>query len=117
MIRIRWVSAVRVRNADQRSANNLDHRRHDVAGDEDPENELGPERRVARPVWRGADEYREHSVDGGGKEDRCDDDEEVLYYEVGDAVGIAFCAECACDVADDFLVAISTLRFWCSFFL
>ena len=103
MIWICRVSAIRIRDPDQRGADDLDDCCDDVAGDEYPEYELGAQRRVRCAVGRVVDEDGEHGVDGRCEEDRGHDDEEVLDYEEGDFVGVAFCAEGAGDVADDLL--------------
>lgn len=113
VIRIRRVPAIRVRDANQCRADDLDHGRDDVAGDEDPEDEFWAQGRVPRAVGRGAYEHREDGVDCGCEEDRGYDDEEVLDHEVGDFVGVAFCAEGARDVADDFLGVSAYRCFFC----
>lgn len=103
MVRGRGVAAIRVRDADERSANDLDHGRHDVAGDEEGEDEGRAQGGEGGAVGDRADQDREDRVDCGCEEDGGYDDEEVLDYEVGDFVGVAFCAEGAGDVADEFL--------------
>lgn len=103
VVGVRRIASIRVRNAYHRGTHDLDHRRDDITRDEDPEDELWAQRRGTFAVGRGADQDREHGVDGGCEEDGCDDDEEVLDDEVGDLVGVAFRGEGAGDIADEFL--------------
>lgn len=112
MVRIRRVSTIRVCDSDQCGAYDLDHRCHDVAGDEYPQDELWAERRVVWPVWRGLYQHREYGVDGCGEEDGRNYDEEVLDYKVGDAVGVAFGAEGARDIANYFLSSTVIIFLW-----
>jgi hypothetical protein len=67
------VSAVRLRDADESRANDLNDRGDDVAGDEDPEDGFGREGRVV--AARGVDEEREDGVNCCGEEDGGYDDD------------------------------------------
>lgn len=74
--------------ADQARADHLGDGGDDVAGDEEPEDELLLEAEGAQILAEGVDQRGEGCVDGGGEEDGSDDDEEVLDDEVDDFVWV-----------------------------
>jgi hypothetical protein len=73
----RRVLLVGIRHSHQSRACNLNNRRHDVAYDEDPKDELWRHRRVFSPV--DCDHDGSERVDRRREADRRDDDEEVLF--------------------------------------
>jgi len=93
------ILAVGLLDADEGGAGDLGDGGDDVAGDEDPEDDLGREHRVgaSEPVDQGAQD----GVDAGAHEDGGGDDEEVLQDEVDEVVRVLLGREQTRDVADD----------------
>ena len=91
-------------NTNQCRTENLENSRNNISADEDPEDKLWAKplaackSQAAGPV----DKAGQANVDGGGDEDWCGDDEEVLNDEVDDIVWVLLCGEGAEGIADDF---------------